>query len=140
MTNQTKQHNKHSELYQDGNMLGNGVQDVKFISAPPSKDFVNKNQRVLAKYEKGDWKVESQVQIDSEWYIASRTFLHNVPDDKPEFSGHPKRPVKYNMGMFSNLSKFKRLLLVPIYTLMIAYYCVKGVDVNLQILEKDTDN
>lgn len=140
MANQIKHHNKYQELFQDNNMLDSGHKDTKFISAPPSEDFVNKNQRVLAKYEEGDWRIESQVQIDSEWYIAKRTFLYDVPDDQPEFAGYPKKRVKQNMGMFSNLSKFKRLLSAPIYASVILYYCLKGTNINLQILEEDKDS
>lgn len=134
-------HNEYENLFQDNDMLDSSDPDIKYISAPLHNNYSDElnvqDNRVLAKYRKGDWKVEAQVRIDNEWYIARRRMLSDVPKDEVEFAGHPKRPVKFNLGMFTNKSKIGRIISAPLYGLMFAYYCVKGADVNLQVLEKE---
>lgn len=128
-------HDTHDSLFRDEDMLEYGA-DVRHISTPLGCGAVEPNQRVLAKYEKGYWKTEAQVQVDGEWYVARRNRLENPPDGEDEYT-NTGRIVKRNFGMFTNLSAGKRFVLAPVYAFAFAYYCVKGFDVNLQILESE---
>lgn len=126
------EHPNHSQIFQDEDMLESG-KDTKFISASPYEDYDENEQRVYAKYEKGNWITEAQVLVDGEWYVASRNTLYSKPEDEYEYTLGQKR-VESNYTMFSNLSTFWRIILTPVYGIMFMYFCLSGKDVNLQIL------
>lgn len=132
------EHSNHSQLFQDDNMLEPG-KDVIFISASKHTDFNEDEQRVYAKYEKGDWITEAQVLVDGEWYVENRNKLYK-PNNESEYSSHQNRVVESNHTMFSNLSKFWRIILTPVYGIIFMYFCLTGKDINLQILGKNRES
>lgn len=59
--------------------------DVRYLG--PGKELEEesaKERRVLAEYSMGDWIVESQIELDGEWYLERRNTLPRVPDDESE--------------------------------------------------------
>jgi hypothetical protein len=129
-------HDTHDSLFQDEDMLEYWRLNVKYVSTPRAYDVGEHNQRVLAKYEEGDWRTEAQVQVDGEWYVSRRSRLHTPPEGEDEHTA-TGRVVRRNFGMFTGLSMWARFVLAPVYAFAFAYYCVKGFDVNLQILESE---
>lgn len=132
------EHPSYDQLFKDKNMLEPG-KDVVFISASKHTDFNGDEQRVYAKYEKGDWITEAQVLVDGEWYVANRNKLYK-PSNKPEYSSYEKRVVESNYNMFSNLSKYWRIILTPVYGIIFMYFCLTGKDINLQILGENRES
>lgn len=126
-------HGEHDNLFQDDDMMDYGA-DTKYLSPSGRTDLANREQRVLAQYDEGEWQIEAQVRVDGEWYVESRDRLYNPPEGHDEYTVLGDR-VKKNYGMFSGLSKTMRLVLAPVYALDIMYRCIRGDDINLQIIE-----
>lgn len=126
-------HSEHENLFRDEDMIEYGP-DTEHLSTPMTAP-VKTNQRVLAEYDKGEWRTEAQVMLDGEWYVATRNRLNNPPEGKDEWRFNGR--VKSNYGMFSNLPTVQRILLAPLYAIGFAVMCVKGKDVNLQVLDTE---
>lgn len=129
-----EEHDEHSNLFRDDEMLDYGP-DTKYLSPPGRLDAASRNQRVLAEYDEGKWRVEAQVRDDGEWYIANREVLPNPPSRGQEYTALGRK-VKTNYGMFSGLSLTKRVILAPLYAISFGLRCIRGDDVNLQVLEE----
>lgn len=127
-------HEEYDNLFQDEDMMDYGA-DTKYISSPLSVPMAQ-DERVLAKYDKGDWRVEAQVVVDGEWYVASRDVLNHPPDNGAEWRWNGGR-VQSNYGAFTGLSTVQRIIMSPLYAIWFTWLCVKGEDVNLQILEME---
>lgn len=129
-----EEHDKHSNLFRDDEMLDCGP-DTKYLSTHRCLDISSSDQRVLAEYKKGKWRIEAQVKDDGQWYIANREVLPKTPDGKQEYTALG-REVKTNYGMFSGLSLTKRVVLAPLYAVDFGLRCIRGDDVNLQVIKE----
>lgn len=129
-------HEEYSNLYQDEHMMDNGP-ETRYLSPSSRSGLANRDQRVLAEYEDGDWLIEAQVSVDGEWYVSARSCLENIPDGSKEYTALGN-PVRKNYGMFSGLSRMRRFIFAPIYAFDMAYRCVKGQDINIQVLDEDS--
>lgn len=129
-------HEDHENLFRDDNMLEDNA-ETTFVSTPSLKSYNTKNQRVLAKYNKGEWDLEAQVRVDNEWYVSRRTVLQNPPEEEQEYTAL-RRPVRINLR-FIDLSKAQRIILAPVLAFQIFYYYVKGEDMNIQILDEENN-
>lgn len=125
-------------LFVDEDMLDPTDPDVEWVSAPdPTKEH---GQRVLATFDRGDWRTEAQVHVDGTWKVASRNRLSARPSGESAWTTvGQRRPVAATYGAFSGLPRWARLLGAPLYGLWFAVLCALGYDVNLQTLAEDDD-
>lgn len=132
-------HSEYESLFRDQHMLNVADKDVKYLSTSKySVDVdVAGDQRVLAEYSDGNWHTESQIQVDGEWWVASRNHLERVPDEKDQWTFLGR--VERTLGLFSNLSLWERILFAPVYAILIAVHCLKGENVVYHIIDKDSD-
>lgn len=126
---------EHSEkrIHRDDDMIEPSG-DVKFISTPQGLDLEDFESRTLTEYNEGGWRVEVQVLVDNEWYVSNRYWLPSHPSSDVKYTSL-EEPVKMTQRLFTGLPTWQRLLLAPIYGILIMYYCVSGKDVSLDILE-----
>lgn len=127
-----KPQEEHDTLFQDEDMMEGQSPHRKYISSSTNVPSA-KDERVLAEYDKGVWRVEAQVLVNGEWYVGNRTVLSNPPDNEDEWCWKGK--VESNHGVFTGLSTLARIILSPVYAMWFAWLCVKGEDANLQILD-----
>lgn len=59
-----------------------------------------------------------------------------VPEGK-EKRRVSQRYVKRNLGMWTGLAWYLRIVFAPLYVLGFAYHCLKGTPINLQILHEE---
>lgn len=128
-----KAHPDHGTVHQDGDMMNPGP-NTKYISAPTRYPNTNSNQRTLCQYEDGVWRVESQIYLDNEWWVASRNTLTYPPDGENKVDRATGKEVNSEHKMFTDLPLTHRVVLSPVYALIFAWMCVRGEDINLQIL------
>jgi len=126
-------HEEYNNLFRDEDMMEYGP-NTKYISSP-SRIPMAKDERVLAEYDQGEWRIEAQVLVDGEWYVASRDVLSNPPEGEDEWCFRGKVETSY--GAFTGLSTLQRILLSPLYTVWFAWLCVTGEDVNLQVINTE---
>lgn len=125
---------EHDRLFRDEDMMDGQGPHREYVSSSADVSSAQ-DERVLAEYDQGKWRVEAQVLVDGEWYVGNRSVLSNPPDNEDEWCRRGR--VKSNYGVFTDLSTVTRILLSPIYAIWFAWLCVKGKNVNLQTLDTE---
>lgn len=132
----TKTHPEYEDIWQDEDMIEHSDPDIKYLGVPACNINVpdSINQQVVAKYTKGTWNTEAQVEVDGEWWVASRNSLF-TPDEADEWT--PLGRVQRSLGLYTGLSLPARILTAPLYGLLVMVHCLMGKDVYYQILDTE---